>query len=122
MLVCIAPATSVFGNPVEALDAFDGLGIDRGTLTPDQIGARSLRLEESTSFSLLRFPEARRAPARIFRPGIWTIIQRAARQHDLDPMILAGMIFIESYGDPLAKSPTGPAGIAQLTKAALADF
>ena len=31
-------------------------------------------------------------------------------------MLLAGMIFIESYGDPLAKSPTGPAGIAQLTK------
>jgi membrane-bound lytic murein transglycosylase MltF len=31
-------------------------------------------------------------------------------------MVLARMIFIESYGDPLAKSPTGPAGIAQLTK------
>ena len=31
-------------------------------------------------------------------------------------MVLAGMIFIESYGDPLAKSPTGPAGIAQMTK------
>ncbi len=31
-------------------------------------------------------------------------------------MMLAGMIFIESYGDPLAKSPTGPAGIAQMTR------
>ena len=40
----------------------------------------------------------------------------AARAHDLDPMVLAGMIFIESYGDPQAKSPTGPAGIAQMTK------
>ena len=31
-------------------------------------------------------------------------------------MMLAGMIFIESYGDAQAKSPTGPAGIAQMTK------
>ena len=50
-------------------------------------------------------------------PEIWNAIQSAAREYDLDPMILAGMIFIESYGDPMAKSPTGPAGIAQMTKA-----
>ena len=117
MFVCIVTATRVSANPAAgSLDAFDGLGSDRATLTSEQIAARSLRLEESTSFSLLRFPEARRAPARIFDPRIWNVIERSAREYDLDPMILAGMIFIESFGDPLAKSPTGPAGIAQLTK------
>ena len=82
----------------------------------EQIAARSDRLEASTSFSLLRFPEALGAPRRIFSPDIWGYIEAAAGAHDLDPMILAGMIFIESYGDPQAKSPTGPAGIAQMTK------
>jgi hypothetical protein len=92
------------------------LGADRSSLSSEQIAARSERLEASTSFSLLRFPEALRAPARIFEPSIWRAIESAAREYDLEPMMLAGMIFIESYGDPLARSPTGPAGIAQLTK------
>lgn len=111
MLLSIIPATSVFADSLDA-----GLGADRSRLSREQIAARSERLEASTSFSLLRFPEARRAPARIFDSEIWGHIETSARAHDLDPMILAGMIFIESYGDPYAKSPTGPAGIAQMTK------
>jgi hypothetical protein len=111
MLIGITTATSVFADSLDA-----GLGADRSRLSPDQITARSARLEASTSFSLLRFPEALLAPGRIFNPDIWGYIEASARAHDLDPMILAGMIFIESYGDPRAKSPTGPAGIAQLTK------
>ena len=111
MLVCIIAATRVSADSLDA-----GLGVDRGSLSPEQIAARSERLEASTSFSLLRFPEALHAPARIFEPSTWRAIQAAAREYDLDPMMLAGMIFIESYGDPMAKSPTGPAGIAQLTK------
>src|SRR5687767_7354591 len=103
MLICITTATSVFADSLDA-----GLGADRSRLSHEQIAARSARLEASTSFSLLRFPEARRAPARIFNPEIWGHIESAARAHELDPMILAGMIFIESYGDPMAKSPTGP--------------
>ena len=111
MLISITTATSVFADSLDA-----GLGADRGSLSHEQIVARSERLEASTSFSLLRFPEALRAPARIFNPDIWRYIETAASAHDLDPMVLAGMIFIESYGDPSAKSPTGPAGIAQMTK------
>jgi hypothetical protein len=111
VLVCITAATSVFADPLDA-----GLGADRSNLSREQIAARSAGLEASTSFSLLRFPEALGAPRRIFNPDIWGYIEAAAGAHDLDPMILAGMIFIESYGDPQAKSPTGPAGIAQLTR------
>jgi hypothetical protein len=111
MLLCITATTSVFADSLDA-----GLGADRSSLSREQIAQRSERLEASTSFSLLRFPEALGAPARIFKPQIWRYIEEAAQAHDLDPMILAGMIFIESYGDPLARSPTGPAGIAQMTK------
>ena len=111
MLLSIITATTVFAD---ALDA--GLGADRSSLSTEQIAARSAALEASTSFSLLRFPEALRAPARIFSTTIWRAIVAAADAHNLDPMVLAGMIFIESYGDAQAKSPTGPAGIAQLTR------
>ena len=111
MLICVTSATSVFADSFDA-----GLGVDRSSLSREQIAARTAHLEASTSFSLLRFPEAMRAPGRIFHPDIWTHIGAAARAFDLDPMVLAGMIFIESYGNPQAKSPTGPAGIAQMTK------
>lgn len=117
MLFCITSATSVFATPLAG-----GLGADRAHLSPGQIVLRSRQLEESSTFALLRFPEALLAPSRIFSADIWRSIELAARAHDLDPMVLAGMIFIESYGDPLAKSPTGPAGIAQLTKASAREL
>jgi len=105
----------------EAID-FRGLGKDRENLTPELIASRSRRLEATTNFYLLRFPQAAGAPARIFDDKIWRSIQAAAEQNDVDPMVLAGMIFIESFGDPLAKSPTGPAGIAQLTKSSAKEM
>ncbi len=110
MLIGITSGTTVFA------DSLDFLGADRSQLSVEQVAARSIRLETSMSFALLRFPEAMQAPSRIFSPEIWTHIEAAARDYDLDPMVLAGMIFIESYGNPQAKSPTGPAGIAQMTK------
>ena len=116
VMLVITAATSVSANPL------DGLGAERAVLTPAQIADRSARLEESTTFALLRFPEALRAPSRILSRDIWSAITSAAGTYDLDPMVLAGMIFIESYGDPLAKSPTGPAGIAQLTRASAREM
>jgi hypothetical protein len=117
VLICITAATRVSADSLDS-----GLGVDRSRLSKEQIASRSNRLEATTTFSLLRFPEALRAPRRIFSPDIWRYIQSAAGTHDLDPMILAGMIFVESYGDPLAKSPTGPAGIAQLTRGSARDL
>jgi hypothetical protein len=119
MLLSIIPAASVSAG---ALDDVAGLGRDRATLTPALVAFRSQRLEETSTFSLLRFPQAVQAPVRIFDREIWSIIQRAAQENGFDPMVLAGMIFIESYGDPLAKSPSGPAGIAQLTKASAREM
>jgi hypothetical protein len=79
MLICIITAARVSADSLDA-----GLGVDRSSLSPEQIAARSARLEASTSFSLLRFSEALHAPARIFEPSIWRAIQSAARVYDLD--------------------------------------
>jgi Transglycosylase SLT domain len=118
-LACVLQSATVLAGPT---DLFQGLGKDREHLTPELIALRSEQLEMGSDFYLLRFPQAKDAPARIFSPGIWNAIQRAARQSDIDPMVLAGMIFIESYGNPLAKSPTGPAGIAQMTKSSAREM
>lgn len=42
-------------------------------------------------------------------------IARAARQHDIDPLLLAALIFQESHFNPEACSSTGVRGIMQLT-------
>lgn len=124
MLVGVIQASTVFAAPPSPIDIdeFKGLGKDRETLTPELIAWRSARLEANANFYLLRFPQAAGAPARIFDPGIWQSIQLAAALHGVDPMVLAGMIYIESFGDALAKSPTGPAGIAQLTKSSAKEM
>jgi hypothetical protein len=124
MLVSLIQAPSVFAQSPAADSVVDlrGLGKDRENLTPELIASRSRRLEETTNFYLLRFPQAATAPSRIFDAQIWKSIQAAAEQNEIDPMVLAGMIFIESYGEPLAKSPTGPAGIAQLTKSSAKEM
>lgn len=119
MLIGIATAPRV---SAQTFDPLNGLGRDRRDLSPQQVETRSGQLEISTTFSLLRHPDALKAPARIFKAEIWQAIERAARANDLDPMVLAGMIFVESYGDPLAKSPTGPAGIAQLTRSSAREL
>ena len=100
MLVCIITATSVSADSLDA-----GLGADRSSLSAEQIAARSERLEESTSFSLLRFPEALRRPDAFSTRRSGAHIEAAAREYDLDPMMLAGMIFVESYGDPHGEEP-----------------
>jgi hypothetical protein len=118
-LVAMSSAAVLHADSITDLK---GLGKDREQLTPELIAMRSDLLETNLDFYLLRFPAAVQAPSQIFEPKLWAVIERAAQANSLDPMLLAGMIFIESYGDPLAKSPTGPAGIAQMTKASAKEM
>ena len=119
LVIVMSQASSLWADSVTDMK---GLGKDRENLTPALVALRSDLLETNLNFYLLRFPAAVQAPARIFEPKLWATIERAAQANSLDPMLLAGMIFIESYGDPLAKSPTGPAGIAQMTKASAKEM
>jgi hypothetical protein len=119
LVMVMSVAQALWANSVVDIK---GLGKDRENLTPALIAMRSDVLETNLNFYLLRFPAAGQAASRIFDPKLWAMIERAAQANGLDPMLLAGMIFIESYGDPLAKSPTGPAGIAQMTKASAKEM
>lgn len=98
-----------------------GLGVDRARLTEAQLFSRAETLQRNSDFYLLRHPEAKQAPRRIFAKDIWPIIQQAGRDNNVDPMIVASVIFIESYGISDAKSYSGPVGIGQISKAAAKD-
>jgi hypothetical protein len=113
---------SAFPAQTASVNRIAGLGVDRAKLTETQLFGRAETLQRNSDFYLLRRAEARIAPRRIFADNIWSLIQESAKRENLDPMIIASIIFIESYGDPLAKSPTGPAGIGQISKASAKDL
>lgn len=118
MLLVLLCASAAHAQP----QRIPGLGADRAVLTSEQIAARTIRLQRGSDFYLLRHEDARNAPGRIFDPAIWTIIQKSARDNNLDPMTIAAVIFIESYGRPEVKSGTGPAGIGQISRASAKDL
>ncbi|HDL8237643.1 TPA: transglycosylase SLT domain-containing protein, partial [Yersinia enterocolitica] len=50
------------------------------------------------------------------------VINTAAAKYGIDPLYLTKLIQVESGFDPNAKSPTGPRGLAQFTKATGARY
>jgi|GEM_PF-5833894 len=99
------------------LDRIQGLGKDRENLTPQQLTDRMDRLMQASEFWLLRRNLALEAPGRIFYPANWAMFQAAGAEYGADPYMIAALAFVESYGNPTARSPTGPLGIMQFTKA-----
>ncbi len=95
---------------------YEGLGVDRATLTAEQVATRTMRLQRRSDFYILRHEDAKNAPGRIFDPTIWSLIVKSARENNIDPMTLASIFYIESYGRTDAKaSSSSAAGIAQIT-------
>lgn len=56
------------------------------------------------------------------RPDLETIVNRAAKQYDLDPKLLHAVIQTESGGNPEAVSPAGAKGLMQLVDTTAADM
>jgi soluble lytic murein transglycosylase-like protein len=49
------------------------------------------------------------------QPGYLGVVMDASLKHDLDPKLIASMIFVESGGNHAAVSPRGAKGLMQLT-------
>ena len=81
-----------------------GPGASAGTAAPQK------------SASLDDFSEDERA--RIL--AVQDLVAEAAAEHELDPALLNGMIWVESRFDPKAKSPAGARGLMQLMPATAA--
>lgn len=110
------------GADPSPFERMKGLGKDREKLTEDLIHTRAAAMMKASEFWLLRMAEAKIAPERIFDPVLWGIIENEAAAHKVDPYVLAGLVFVESFGKPDVQSPTGPRGILQFTSAKAKDM
>ncbi|MEN6608094.1 MAG: lytic transglycosylase domain-containing protein [Bryobacteraceae bacterium] len=61
---------------------------------------------------VVRRPPAETSPSE--RAAVKSIVEDAAKQHDVDPLLVHSVIQVESNYDPLATSPKGAQGIMQL--------
>ena len=51
---------------------------------------------------------------REFRPRVATAIMESSRKHDVDPILVASILIVESRGNPFAVSDAGSMGIMQI--------
>lgn len=110
-LAAAEPATFIPSQRVQ------GVGKDRENSKAIGLDIRTDLIKHASRFYILRQEKARAAPARIFGPELWPIIQRSAQAKGIDPMIMAAVIYIESFGDCNARSSSA-AGCAQFTRQA----
>lgn len=56
------------------------------------------------------------------QPGYFKVVRDASMKHDLDPRLIATIIYVESGGNRTAVSPRGAKGLMQLTPAVYRQY
>lgn len=102
-----------------------GVGRDRESVAAIGLDIRTSLAERAQWFWIMKRPEARAAPKRIFESKLWRIIESSAKAKGLDPIFLASRIFLESWGDCAARASernwAAAAGCAQFTASGAKD-
>ena len=93
------------------------IGASRPELDADTLAARTSRMIEAETFTILRDPHALEGVRRITSPHLQQIFKQAAAQSGFPLSTLTAISFLESFGDPLAQSPAGCRGIMQFSEA-----
>jgi hypothetical protein len=94
-----------------------GIGAGRAAITPDVLRARTDRMIQSQTFTIMREPNATIGAERITSPRLAAIFRRAEAESGWPASLLAAIAYLESWGDPDATSPAGPRGIMQFSEA-----
>jgi hypothetical protein len=93
------------------------IGVDRNQMSSLELDARTLRMIDSQTFTIMREPEALLGAQRIESPKLQKLFQSAAVQSGFPASTLAAIAYLESFGNPKAESPAGPKGIMQFSEA-----
>jgi hypothetical protein len=93
------------------------IGASRPDLDSLTLAARTARMIESETFTILREPNALAGAQRISSPKLQSLFKQAAAQSGFPASTLAAIAYLESSGDPKAESPAGPKGIMQFSEA-----
>jgi Transglycosylase SLT domain len=94
-----------------------GIGAGRASMTPDLLSARTDRMIQSQTFTIMREPAAVLGAERITGARLSPIFRRAAAESGWPASVLQAIAFLESGGDTQATSPTGPRGLMQFSEA-----
>ena len=97
-----------------------GIGVARAEMSPELLDQRAKLMADSQTFFLLRDPRTVQGAERVEKYS--KIFDDAARQSGIPASLLKAIAFIESFGDPLAQSPSGPKGIMQISGATARDM
>ncbi len=92
-----------------------GIGAARSEMSDELLAARTRLMIEAQTFAILRDPRAAAGAERILNPNLQKIFTQAERLSGWSAELLSAIAFLESFGDPLAQSPTGPRGIMQVS-------
>lgn len=94
-----------------------GIGVGRSDITPDLLAARTDRMIQSQTFTIMRDPQAMAGAERITGTRLAGIFRRAADESGWPASLISAVAYLESWGDPQATSPAGPRGIMQFSEA-----
>ncbi len=107
------PAGQQYFQPTNRLP---GIGLDRQSMSPAVLQFRTSNLIQSQAFSILRDPRAVAWAQTCNDSSLQALFISAAKEAGFPKGLLEGLSFVESGCDPNAKSPSGPAGIIQISK------
>ncbi len=94
-----------------------GIGAGRSDLSPELLAARTDRMIQSQTFTIMREPQAVAGAERITGGRLSPIFRRAADVSGWPASLISAVAYLESWGDAQAASPAGPRGIMQFSEA-----
>jgi hypothetical protein len=93
-----------------------GIGVERDDISAELLAARTSRMIDSQTFSILRDPLAVPGAKRITgNSKLQSLFKAAGLRSGLPATLIEAIAYLESWGDPKAESPSGPRGIMQIS-------
>jgi hypothetical protein len=94
-----------------------GIGAGRSDMTAELLAARTGRMIQSQTFTIMRDPQAVAGAERITGARLAPIFRRAADESGWPVSLISAVAYLESWGDAVAACPAGPRGIMQFSEA-----
>jgi hypothetical protein len=117
LLICSAGALFAAFEYFTPQHQLLGVGAGRAAMTPEILRARTDRMIQSQTFTIMREPSSAPGAERITSPRLAPIFQRAAADSGWPVSLIEAVAYLESWGDTQAASPAGPRGIMQFSEA-----
>ena len=105
----LAAAGDTSTSQFEPVNRISGIGVDRERMSEMLVEARSARMVESMTFSIMRDPRAVPGAQRVTSPGLQSIFRKAASRSGLPAGMVEAIAYLESWGDSQGGEPVGTA-------------